>query len=109
MHRLRLCAEKCPKKVDNDYDENLKQTKGHLRQVRPAVPLKYAIDDNHCIYLTKRQVRGLQEGVPRRCHSLRRQTKSLDLRVGSIVLAFGGRTFDPQVHDTYGYTKHPTL
>ncbi len=47
-----LCAEKCPKKVIDEYDAGLAKRKSIYVKYAQAVPLKYAIDDN-CIFLKK--------------------------------------------------------
>jgi len=31
------------------------------------------------------------------------------IKVGSIIIASGSKTFDPAVHDTFGYKKHPNI
>ncbi len=51
------CSAKCPKKVDNEYNENLDKRKATYVQYAQAVPLKYAIDPVNCIYLTKGKCR----------------------------------------------------
>jgi heterodisulfide reductase subunit A len=104
-----LCAEKCPKKVDNEYDENLNKRKAIYVKYAQAVPLKYAIDEKHCIYLTKGKCGVCKKVCPAGAIHYEDKQKALDLRVGSIVLAVGGQTFDPQMHDTYGYAKHPNI
>ena len=47
------CTKKCPKKLDNEYNECLDQRKAVYVQYAQAVPLKYGIDAKECIYLTK--------------------------------------------------------
>ena len=48
-----VCAEKCPKKVDDEYNEGLIKRKAIYVPYSQAVPLKYAIDADNCIYLNK--------------------------------------------------------
>jgi len=104
-----LCAEKCPKKVDNEYDERLVKRKAIYVKYPQAVPLKYAIDDKNCIYLTKGKCRTCEKVCPAGAINYEDKGRDLDLQVGSIVLALGGQVFDPAVHDTYGYAKHPNI
>ena len=47
------------------------------------------------------------EAVSVETHTRRKETKIID--VGAIILAQGSRAFDPAVHDTYGYKKHPNI
>ena len=47
------CTKKCPVKVDNDYNELLDKRKAVYVQYAQAVPLKYGIDAEKCLMLTK--------------------------------------------------------
>jgi heterodisulfide reductase subunit A len=54
-----VCAEKCPTKVDNEYDARLAKRKSIHVKYSQAVPLKYAIDPVNRIFLTKEEIWGL--------------------------------------------------
>src|SRR5660397_184373 len=45
-----LCAQKCPKKVDDDYNAGMGKRKAIYLKYSQTVPLKYAIDGEHCLY-----------------------------------------------------------
>ena len=47
------CAEKCPKKIDDTYNVGLAKRKAAYVEYAQAVPLKYAIDGDACIYIKK--------------------------------------------------------
>ena len=47
------CAEKCPGKFDDGYNAGLKQRTAIYVEYPQAVPLKYAINPNVCLKLTK--------------------------------------------------------
>ncbi len=47
------------------------------------------------------------EAVSLETHAQKKQTESID--VGAIILAHGSKAFDPAVHDTFGYKKHPNI
>ncbi len=53
------CAEKCPAKTMDPFNEGLAKRKAIYVPYAQAVPLKYAIDKNQCIYFQKRQMPGL--------------------------------------------------
>ena len=59
-----LCAEKCPTKVDNEYDAGLGKRKSIHVKYAQAVPLKYAIDPANCIFLTKGKCRACEKLCP---------------------------------------------
>ena len=104
-----LCAEKCPKKVSNEYDEGLNKRKAIYVKYAQAVPLKYAIDAENCIYLTKGKCRACEKLCPSGAINFEDKEKSLTLEVGAIVMATGSRAFDPADHDTFGYKKSPNI
>ncbi len=104
-----LCAEKCPKKVTSEYDMGLVKRKAAYVSYEQAVPLKYAIDPDECIYLTKGKCRACEKFCPTGAVNFQDKKKERKLQVGSVVLAIGGKTFDPAVYDTYGYTKSPDI
>ncbi len=59
-----LCAEKCPKKVVNEYDAGLSKRKAVYVQYAQAVPLKYAIDADQCIYLIRGKCKACEKFCP---------------------------------------------
>ncbi|MBN2060455.1 MAG: CoB--CoM heterodisulfide reductase iron-sulfur subunit A family protein, partial [Deltaproteobacteria bacterium] len=104
-----LCAEKCPKKVSSEYDMGLVNRKAAYVKYDQAVPLKYAIDPEQCIYLTKGKCRACEKFCPTGAINFEDKPKELTYHVGSIVLSSGGETYDPGTHDTYGYKKYPNI
>jgi len=104
-----LCAEKCPKKVPDAYDGNLSKRKAVYVQYAQAVPLKYVIDPDQCIYFKKGKCKACEKFCPTQAINFNDQETELTLKVGAVVLAQGSRAFDPAVHDTFGYTKHPNI
>jgi len=104
-----LCAEKCPKKVADLYDEKLIKRKAIYVPYPQAVPLKYAIDAENCIYFTKGKCRACEKFCPSGAINFEDSEKSIDLNVGSIILAPGFKAFDPVRLDNYAYTVMPDV
>jgi len=104
-----LCAEKCPKKVPDEYDEGLVKRKAAYVQYAQAVPLKYAIDADHCIYLTKGKCRACEKFCPTGAINFDDKAKTIAVNVGAVIIAPGGETYDPGSHDTFGYKKYPNI
>ncbi|NCC23715.1 MAG: CoB--CoM heterodisulfide reductase iron-sulfur subunit A family protein [Deltaproteobacteria bacterium] len=104
-----LCAEKCPKKVDDEYDQGLKKRKAIYLKYAQAVPLKYAIDPEHCIYLQKGKCGACAKVCPNQAIDFTDTVRERTLQVGAVILATGSEAFDPGAVDTYGYLNSPNI
>ena len=104
-----LCSEKCPKKVTSEYDAGLAKRKAIYVKYPQAVPLKYAIDDQHCIYLTKGKCRACEKFCPTGAIRFDDRAEDITLNVGAVILATGFDTFDPSGLDTYHYGSHSNV
>ena len=104
-----VCAEKCPRKVPDEYDANLVKCKAIGVRYAQAVPLKYAIDAKSCIYFIKGRCKACEKFCPTGAILFDDQEKEITLNVGAVVLNTGSQTYDPAVHDTYGYKKSPNI
>jgi heterodisulfide reductase subunit A len=103
------CAEKCPKKVPNAYDSGLSKRKAVYVQYAQAVPLKYTIDADTCIYFLKGKCKACEKFCPTGAINFEDQKKDITLNVGAVILATGSEAFDPTTYDTFGYSKSPNI
>ena len=103
-----VCAEKCPRKVADEYNEGLNKRKAIYVKYPQAVPLKYAIDEQHCIYFEKRKCRACEKFCPAGAIDLEQQTKLHRLDVGAVILAPGFQAIAPGAYG-YGYGSHPNV
>jgi heterodisulfide reductase subunit A len=103
------CAEKCPKKVDDAFNENLIKRKAIYVQYAQAVPLKYAIDKDHCIFFEKGKCRACEKFCPTKAINFEEKEQRIHLNVGAIVLAPGFAPYDPTRYQTYKYAKYPNV
>jgi len=103
------CAEKCPKKVDDPYNEDLVKRKAAYVNYAQAVPLKFAIDKENCIYFQKGKCRACEKFCPTNAINFDDKEEALTLRVGSVILAPGFDAFDPTRFDTYNYAGYPNV
>ncbi len=104
-----LCAEKCPKKVSDEYNGGLSKRKAIYVKYPQAVPLKYAIDPEQCIKLTKGKCGNCEKVCPAGAINYQDTEKQHRIKVGAIVVAQGGEAFDPATHDTFGYGRYPDI
>jgi heterodisulfide reductase subunit A len=103
------CAEKCPKKVDDPYNENLIKRKAAYVDYAQAVPLKFAIDKENCIYFQKGKCRACEKFCPTHAINFDEKEETVSLRVGSVILAPGFEAFDPARFDAYNYAAYPNV
>jgi heterodisulfide reductase subunit A len=103
------CAEKCPKKVDDIYNEGLIKRKAIYVPYSQAVPLKYSIDQENCIYFKKGKCRACEKFCEAGAINFDDQEKEITLNVGSVILAPGFKSFDPGRYDTYSYSSMPNV
>ena len=103
------CAKKCPKKVDNEYNELLDKRKAVYVQYAQAVPLKYGIDADNCIYFLKGKCKACQKFCPTGAVDFTQQPREIEVKVGSIILAPGFKAFDPTIFSAYQYSNHPNV
>ena len=104
-----LCAEKCPKKVDDEYNEALGKRKAIYVPYPQAVPLKYAIDATNCIYINKNKCGVCAKVCPAGAINFEDKEEALSLHVGSIILSTGFNSFDPSKLDYFGFAQHPDI
>ncbi|MDR2460066.1 MAG: FAD-dependent oxidoreductase [Deltaproteobacteria bacterium] len=97
------CTKKCPKKLNNEYNENLDTRKAIYVQYAQAVPLKYGIDAKECIYLTKGKCGNCKKVCPADAVNYDDKPEDISLKVGSVILAPGFAPFKPSDFETYRY------
>jgi len=103
------CAAKCPKKVANEYNEDLDKRKATYVQYAQAVPLKYVIDSENCIYFSKGKCRACEKFCPTGAVDFEQKPVERSLNVGSVILAPGFEPFDPTIFSAYLYANHPNV
>ncbi len=104
-----LCMEKCPKKVDDDFNMAISKRKAIYIKYGQTVPLKYAIDGQNCIYVTKGKCRACEKYCPTGAINFADSEKIRKIQVGAMILTPGFKFFDPGANDFYGYGKMPDL
>jgi len=104
-----VCASKCPRKVDDLYNEGLSKRKAAYVQYAQAVPLKYVIDADNCIYFEKGKCRACEKFCPAGAVDFNQKEKIHKIEVGSVIFSPGFQSFDPQIYDVYGYGTLPNV
>jgi heterodisulfide reductase subunit A len=105
-----VCWEKCPIKVDSEFDEGLSKRKAIYTPFPQAVPNKPVIDAAHCTYFLKGgKCRVCQILCPPQAVDFTQKDQIVELEVGAIVAAPGYDIYDPNKLKEYGYGTIPDV
>lgn len=101
------CAEKCPKKVKDEFNMGIGFRKAAYIPYPQAVPLKYVIDPARCIWIKRPGRCGVcKKHCPADAIDFDQKRKELTLQVGSVILAPG---FDYAPPEIYQYANFPNV
>jgi heterodisulfide reductase subunit A len=91
------------------YNSGLVKRKAAFVEYPQAVPLKYSIDGDSCIYIQKGKCGACKKICPTGAINFDQEMQNETLQVGAIVLAPGFTPFDPSKFDNYQYAKLPNV
>lgn len=103
------CAIVCPVRIPNDFDMNRGKRAAIDVPFPQAVPLKYAIDSEHCLYFKNKLCTTCKQLCPKNAVDYDQEPEIIELTVGSIVVATGCDTFDASRIPELGYGRYPNV
>jgi len=104
------CWEKCPTKVDSEFDLGLGKRKAIYIPFPQAVPAVPVIDKEHCRQFTKGKCGVCQKVCPTKAIDYEQQDEVITENFGAIVVATGYELFPwEQVYGEYGYGRYPDV
>jgi heterodisulfide reductase subunit A2 len=104
------CAEKCPSQALSEFDAGTTMRKAIYIPFPQAVPNKYLIDAENCIYLKNGKCKACVKACPvPDCINLDEQDHEVVIKVGNIIVATGYKPFDAKRMEQYGYGKYPNV
>lgn len=99
------CAEKCPVRIPNEYEQGLSFRKAIYKYYPQAIPNAYAVDKvgyppdyKGCI-----MCRACEKACGVGAVNLDAQPEDIALEVGAVILADGAEAFRPYIKKEYGY------
>lgn len=110
------CTDKCPKKVDSEYDAATGKRKAIYVKYAQAVPLKYQIDGDSCLRINAMN-KG-KEKLPcgfceKACDAgainYNDTEKNHEINVGAVVLSPGFEAHNPEGSEVWGYGVYPNV
>jgi len=104
-----LCAEKCPMRVDDEFDRQLRKRRAIYMYYLQGVPAIMTIDKENCLWFTKNACRICEKTCERDAIDFDQKDETIQLtNVGSIIIAAGYNLIEDIEKDTlknYGYGK----
>jgi len=110
-----VCEEKCPWKVDSEFEMGLAKRKAIYIPFAQAIPNLATVDADHCAFI---QSGGKKCGACMKfCEAgaitpetlLNQTDQIVEFEVGSIIVTTGYDVFDPSVIPRYGYGKYDNV
>ncbi|MBF7084626.1 CoB--CoM heterodisulfide reductase iron-sulfur subunit A family protein [Desulfallas sp. Bu1-1] len=104
------CAEECPVKVGDEFNQGLNQRKAIYKLYAQAYPNAYAIDATKCLKIKNPKACGKCLKVCQADainHEM--QDETVEIQVGSVILCPGFEKFDVTQLWYYGYGKLPNV
>ena len=103
------CTEKCPAKHDDGYNAGLQSRTAIYVEYPQAVPLKYVINPDVCLKLTKDKCGTCEKVCPAHAIDYGQKEEAITLNAGSIIFSPGFKPFDPTRFDNYQYANYPNV
>jgi len=105
-----LCAEKCPMRVDDEFDRLLRKRRAIYMYYLQGVPAIMTIDKDKCLWFTKNACRICEKVCERNAIDFEQEDEVIRLaNVGSIIVATGYNLIEDvnkEVLNNYGYGKY---
>jgi len=105
-----VCAEKCPMRVIDEFDRQLRKRRAIYMYYLQGVPAIMTIDKDNCLWFTKNACRICEKVCEREAIDFEQQDQHINLNnVGSIIVATGYsliEDIDNKVLRNYGYQKY---
>ncbi len=104
-----ICSEKCPSKAPSEFDAGTTLRKSIYIPFPQAVPNKYLIDAESCIYVKNGKCGVCAKVCPANAVRLDERDEMIEIDIGNIVLATGFQTFNAARAEQFGYGKSPKI
>lgn len=103
------CAQKCPVKVSSQWDEGMGLRKAIYVPFSQALPKIYVIDSDNCLYFQKGVCRICEKFCPSKAIDFNDKPETVELKVGTVILATGFQEYKPTGLKRYGYGEYKNV
>jgi heterodisulfide reductase subunit A len=104
-----ICEEKCPWKVDSEFEVGLAKRKAIYVPFAQAIPHVATIDKEHCAYFLKGKCRACEKFCDAKAIDFEQEDEIIELELGSIIITTGYELFDARRITQYGYGRYDNV
>jgi heterodisulfide reductase subunit A len=104
-----VCEEKCPWKVDSEFEMGLGKRGIIYVPFAQAIPNVATIDRERCVYFLKGKCRACEKFCDAGAIDFEQEDEIIELEVGSIILTTGYDLFDSGRIPQYGYGRYDNV
>ncbi len=104
-----VCVDACPVKVDNEFDMGFGKRKAIYVPFPQAVPLKYTIDRDNCIFFKTGKCKACVKACANEAIDHEMEDELVELKVGTIICATGFDTYIPMKRGVYKYWEYQNV
>ncbi|MFX1488498.1 MAG: FAD-dependent oxidoreductase [Promethearchaeota archaeon] len=103
------CIEKCPMRVDDEFDMKLRKRRAIYIDYVQGVPSIMTIDRDNCLFFTKNACRICEKVCEREAIDFDQKDEEFEVNVASIIVATGYDIFNPTALKSLGYGWYPNV
>ena len=104
-----MCAEKCPVRIPDLFNRNIKETKCIHIPYAQAVPAVYRIEKEHCLYLKKGKCGVCSKVCEPKAINYEDQDRISEHVFNAVILSPGTGEYSPRIRPEYGYHIYPNV
>jgi heterodisulfide reductase subunit A len=97
-----MCEQKCPKKVDSEFDQLLGKRKAIYATFPQAMPNTRTIDAENCIYLTNGKCGSCKKVCPVDAINFDDMGHEIEINIGAVILSPGLALYDGRLRAELG-------
>ncbi|MEM3703384.1 MAG: CoB--CoM heterodisulfide reductase iron-sulfur subunit A family protein [Candidatus Bathyarchaeia archaeon] len=103
------CSKVCPETAPNEFDEGLSTRHAIYMPFPQAVPPTYTIDAELCLNKDVIVCDKCVKACERNAIDFNMKPETIELEIGTIIVATGHDTFNPSDLEEYGYGKYENV
>jgi heterodisulfide reductase subunit A len=103
------CCQKCPVKVDSEFNLSMGKRRAIYVPFPQAVPNKPVIDREHCLYYKTGKCKLCVKACPADAIFFDQKDEFVTVKVGAIVMATGFDLFNTDIYGEYGGGKNKDI